>query len=583
MIITKKHAVLIQRMLKRWEGGLPLEKVVDELTEEDLRYLNHLELAGLVEEAEDSFDLTQAGHLVAEAIGECVKAAGEVENWSEDFRLVGSEVISMIEIARACQSNIADQDDVASELEKRGLAKEGRLTPVAESILQAYDISDPRIYITPQLAEGLRKTPPGPGKKTLLPFTKDEIFRLEAMRLLAFSVPFGNTYSLTGPGQQIRAGLLKGAVVDFALIDAHLYPLIDDTASPEEVTELVAMGAVDYMGDLLPAGEHLKKAAELLYKEPITINPSIDIDQEDFTVLEAIDELWKKHAQDPEIYPSSKQIRRHLEDRFNWQRPLSYPLYLLESFRLVESEAWERGGLIYHLTEWGREVLAESRDRNGPVYSTAVMALTTTRMENLSPDDNWCRTAEKQGLLGNGYPTKSGRLFSQLASGIDRLPVISSLEAGVLGILPLWRGMFESAILSRFPEDQKEDVRRALRKLISQALVDALPGGLYTVTEAGERFKRGVSAVPPGAELPVTPHLLRLLSAAASNLENGKINLKATEKASRLDPEVFRDVLLQAEKFHFIRAGKITSAGRLLIEGLELLENVKTRWREIEV
>ncbi len=583
MIITRGHALLIQRMLEKWHGGLPLEKAVDELTDEDLEYLTHLELAGLVEEDKEGYELTQAGHLVAEALQECLASTRQADEWDEGFRFIGSEVISMIEIARSCQGSLTDQEQIGAELEKRGLAAQGRLLPVAESILQAYDISEPKIFLTPQLCEALKKSPPGPGPKSLLPFSRDHIFRLEAMRLLTFSVPYGNTFSLTGAGQQIRAGLMKGVTVDFALTDLHLFPLLEEERlQGAEIDEITKMGAIDQTGNLLPAGKHLKKAAELLYQHPITINPAIDLDTGDIEVLRTIEELWAKHADNPQIHPSYHKLKDVLEEK-SWTGRLPYPLYLLESFRLISSKVSENGELLYRLTDWGQRVLNDRKKDTRAVYATAVMALTTTRMENLSPDDNWCAISEEQGLLGKGYPTKSGRLFSLLASSIDRLPVISSIEAGILGVLPFWRGMFEQAILAKFSGSQTDQVLYGLRKLVAQALVDALPGGLYKITQAGERFKRAVSVAPSGIEFPVTPHILRLLLAAEQALENGKINWKKAERNCELDPEIFRNVILQGEKLHFIRGDKITSAGWLLIEGVELLTHVKSLWEEIEL
>lgn len=586
MIVTKKHAILIKKISEKWEKGLPLDKIVDSLSAEELEYLFHLELAGLVYEENNSYELSQAGSLVAEAIAECSSLIDTPENWPESFRFIGSEIISMIEIVREAQSDAIHQREISIELEKRGLMKEGKLSPIAESILQAYNIAEPGIFITPSLAEKLKQTPPGPGKKNLLPLTKEEIFQLEAMRLLTFSVPFGNNYSLTGPGQQIRAGLLKGATVNFSLTDEILYSLLQEEIEDEIEKKLMLMGAIKEKNSLLPAGRHFKRAAELLYIAPISTNPSIDVDTEDLNVLQIINELWEKKRENPEIFPTYKQIRKEVETSSSPTTPwkTSYTLHILESFRLIGSEKNEKGELVYHLTEWGKKILEDRLHHNKKeVTSTAVMSITTTRMENLSPDDEWIEEAEREGLLGKGFPSKSGRLFAQLASTIERLPLISAFEARVLRTLPLWRGMFEKDILSRFPEKEKDHVKSALRKLIAHGLVDVLPGQLYKVTEAGEKFKRGIASVPDGIEFHVTPHLLRLLLAAAESSSDGRINWKETEKISRLDPETFEKTLSQATQSHFIRADKLTSAALLLIEGVLILKEAKTHWEETEL
>ncbi|MCD6454332.1 MAG: DUF505 family protein [Candidatus Aminicenantes bacterium] len=587
MIITRKHALLIKRMAEKWQGGMPLEKALDSLTDEELEYLFHLELSGLVIGTTNAYELTQSGHLIAEAISECEASTGKPEEWDENFRFIGSEVISMIEITRFAQSEAFSQEKISAELHKRGLSKDGRLLPVAESILQAYNIAEPGIFITPQLAEKIKKMPPGPGKKSILPLTSEEIFQLEAMRLLTFSVPYGNSYSLTGAGQQIRAGLLKGAAVNFPLTDEILYSLLVEDEEDEEIEKkLRLMGAKKDKDKLLPAGNHLLRAAFLLYLEPITVNPSIDLDSDDLRILKTIHELWKINQKDPTVYPTYQKIRETIEKSTEPINPwkISYTTYLLESCRLIDSTKNEENALVYKLTEWGEKVLKDRKEHgNKEVLSPGVMAITTTRMENLSPDDHWVEIAEEEGLLGNGYPSKSGRLFAQIATNIERLPLISAFEAKVLKTLPLWRGMFEEDIFARFPKKERDHVKAALRKLVAHALVDLLPGGLYKVTEAGEKFKRGVAVVPEGIEFPVTPHLLRLLIAASQSSESGKINWKEAEKLSGLATEVFEKNLVQATQSHFIHSDKITTAGNLLIEGVLLLKEVKTAWNEIEL
>jgi len=587
MIVTKGHAELILQLIEKWNDGLELERVGDSLTDAALEYLFHLELAGLVYEDDDRFILSQAGHLIGEALLEFVGAGRSVDGWDEDFRWIGSEVISMIEVARSAQGEVVDQPSISAELERRGFMKDGTLLPAAESVLEAYNIAGPDLFLPPALCEKIRQTPPGPGRKSLLPLSQDEILRLEAMRLLTFSLPVGGNYSLTGAGQQIRAGLLKGASPVTPITAETLFCLLEEDLSEEIGEELMAIGAINDDMELLPAGIHFKKAAELLFVSPVTINPSIDVDSDDLMVMEVIDDLWREHESNPEIHPSYKGIRKAVEKRrevaTTWK--ISYSLHLLESFRLVDSERLGEGELVYRLTEWGKKVLRDRKQHAlKPVFATGVMAITTTRMENISPDDAWLDAAVDQGLVGNAYPTKSGRLFAQLASGIERLPLISAFEGKVLKTLPLWRGMFERKLLSFFPEEERELVLAAVRKLLAQGLVDALPGGLYSVTEAGEKFKRGIAAVPDEIKFHVTPHVLRLLLAVAEVVEEeGKLDWKKVERITKFDPDLFNEVHTQASYSHFIRGEKLTTAGELLVEGVEILKEYRTFWEEIEV
>ncbi|RLB11921.1 MAG: hypothetical protein DRG27_00140, partial [Deltaproteobacteria bacterium] len=89
MIITEKHFELIQRIKKKWGEGAVLDKVLDELTDEDLEYLFHLELSGIVSEEDGTFELTQSGHLIWEAINECfsnIRAEGKEYDWKENSK-----------------------------------------------------------------------------------------------------------------------------------------------------------------------------------------------------------------------------------------------------------------------------------------------------------------------------------------------------------------------------------------------------------------------------------------------------------------------------------------------------------------
>ncbi len=585
MIITKKHALLLTKMKDKWNQGLSLDKAVDELTDEDLEYLHHLQLAGIIQEEEEGvFELSQPGHMVAEALEECLEQAGEIDSWPDNFKFIGSEIISMIEVARLAQGDVSAQPQISAELEKRGMAKDGKLLPIAESILEAYDEALPLIFLTKPLMEGLRKSPPGPGKKSLLPFTKEELYELEAMRLLTFSLPFGNSYSLTGGGQQIRAALLKG-LAPTPVLDDELFTLVlKDELQQEEMARLQAIGAMDDKGELLPAGRALYEAAKLLYVSPITLNPAVCLKSRDFAVLEAVEALWQKNSENPEIFPNNKTLKSYMEDKGTAKAETQNSLYVLEGYRLLKAERIEQGVLVYELTEIGKEVLD---DRKGydlrPVSGSAVMAITTTRMENLSPDDSWVEQAEEEGLVGKAFPTKSGRLFARLASSIERLPTVDSQQRRVLNVLPFWRGMFLSQILKHLPKMEEKDVVASLERLTGNGIVDVLPGGLYKVTEAGTYFKRAMSVVPEGIEFHVTPHMLRLLAAAYDNLENGKINWKEAERASGLDPEVISETALALRKLMYVKSDKITNAGKLLLEGMDILADARLEWEEIEI
>ncbi len=584
MIITKRHALLIKQLKDKWSQGLQLDKVEDELNDEDLESLVHLELSGLVEEGEDGYGLTQAGHLISEAIEECSSMAGDFESWPDNFKFIGSEVISMIEVARQAQGDIDKQPEISAQLEKRGMAVSGRLLPVAESILEAYDAALPRISLTPTLMEGLRKCPPGPGVKSLLPFSRDEIWELEAMRLLTFSLPKGSNYSLTGPGQQIRAALIKAVAPSPVLDDQMLLLLLKEDLDTKERQILQAAGAMDDQGNLLPGGKALRVAARLLYAQPIELVPSVCIDKLDFTVLEVISDLVEKGEQDPNIQPDTKSIKERLEARGISKSETHRALLVLEGYQLIEPSWGKADQMIYTLTGLGHRIL-EDRGKHGfeSVSARAVMAITVTRIENLSPEDKWLELAEKQTLVGKGFPTKSGQLFSKMACDLERMPVVDTMQRRVMDVMPYWRGMFVHRIFELLPGIREEDIVQALDRLAGSGLVDLMPGGLCRISEAGEFFKRAMSVVPEGIEFHVTPHMLRLLDAAARHQTNGKIDWKQTERSCGLEADIISETVLAMRKLMYIKSDKITNAGKLLLDGLDILSRAKVEWEEIEI
>ncbi len=587
MVITEKHFELIQRIKEKWGKGAALDKVLDELSDEDLEYLFHLELSGIVIEQDGAFELTKSGHLIWEAINEClknIKDQGREYEWKENAKIIGSEVISMLEISKLAQGSIQDNEDINIELTKRGIAKDGSLLPVADSILTAYYNAKPKLFITPQLAERIKKIPPGPGKKSLLELEKEDVYQLESMRLLVFSIPFGNSYSLTGIGQQIRAGLIKGLSFNFPLTDKILSLLLKlRDINEQESEKLMQIGAIDLSGELLPAGRHLLMAAELMFKGPITLNPSVELDEEDFICLSIIDNLWKKYEKDPDTYPSYDKIKEVLEKEYQKEIDHLLSLHILESYALIKSERTIKDELVFELTDIGKKILEDRKRYNfSSVSSKSIMAISTTRMENLSPGDDWIETAEKERLIGNGYPTNSGLIFTYLASNIERLPMVDTMQRKVLDNISFNKGEFEQAILKRFPQKEIPEVKKALGRLVANGLLDLMPGGLYKVTEPGEIFKRALSVVPPGIMYHVTPHILRLLIAIYNNTSDGNIDWKKVEQECPLDPKILKDTIQQLRTLMYIKGDKLTTSGRLLVEAVQLLKNIKVVWEEIE-
>ncbi len=602
MVIRKDHALLLLRLGEKWREGLSLERVLDALTHEELESLYQMDLAGLVTEEEERFTLTYAGSLILDTLREAMEAGlSHPREWDPGFRWIGSEVISMLEIARRAQGKVGEHKPISRELEDRFLAKGGTLLPLGESILEAYQQASPRVFINETLAAAIRKSPPGPARKSLLPLEDHHQLELESMRLLTYSLPYGNTYSFTGPGQQIRAALLKGVSPLQPIDDGLLRLLIKEgDLGEEDVTRLMAMGILDDKGNLLPGGAHLKMAAQLLYVSPITINPSIHLSSRDVEVLRLFPRAARSFLEglpremregvDPLSYPlPAGELKEFLAKASPGLdgKDISRALYTLESFRLIESRGGDEG-LVYLLTSLGKDLLPNLSEKG--ISARGVMAITTTRMEHLSPGDTWCQAAEREGLVGRGHPTKLGRQVARIASTVERWPLVSGQDARVLSSMPLWHGVFEEEVLRRFPGEE-EETKASLERLVAQGILDLLPGGLYYVTKVGEKFKRALASVPGGLEFPLNPHLCRFLRAVeevGEPLASGKVKVKPEarkelEARVDLDPETYRDAMVLASQCRFFLNDAVTPAGALILEGMSLLREVKTAWEEVEV
>ena len=569
MIVTVKHL----RMLRRLETEA-LAKV-EELSEEDLEILLHLRLAGLVTEEEDSFSLTRSGLLILESLNKAEKEANlSFEDLYDEYRLVGSRIITMLLSCERAQGRTDFDQDINKELEERGLAKDGRLEPWAQAILEAYRTAEVEFFITPPLAKSVLAIPPGPARKSFLEAIPTEhIFELEAQRLLTFSLPEGQYYALTGVGSQLWAALRTGLVPELSISTSTLR----DILSGQKTEALERLGAIDASGNLTQPGKHLLMAAKLFF-QPIVVNPSLDLSGWNLSVLKAVAEAPEKTPAGIEEFLATQGLK----DPFR----LKQSLYRLEGFRLIESTP--EG--TYRLTAWGEELLQVPE--LSPFSSPAVLALTMPRTEIMGPDDKWIRVAEDQGILGNGFPSQKGRLVAQIASSIDRLPVITKEEMKVLRGIPLWRGVSEAEILSSYPEQEHPGILNALRKLLASGLIDLLPGNLYVLTKAGEKIKQGLSAVPGGVDFPVTPHvwyvLLTLREIGRFSPQGRKIRVRKEdydklEEKIRLAPEFIGQALEAARLCRFVSGLDVLETGVNLLEGLDLLQGLKTEWEEIRI
>ncbi len=592
MVIKKRHAELLLEVGKAMEAGEETYVYRKETApKEDERTLRELEYAGLLRlERPIEYVPTYSGTLLIETLTEAInsKLLEHPSKWPNDFRWIGSEVIAMIDGAVRCQGQV--RGEIAKALEERGFARNGMLTPLAETIIDIYKHSHPYVTVSKELAEYIKKMPPGPAETKILPVGNHNLLELEAQRLIAFSVPKSDVYALTGLGQKIRQAIRLGAPVESIVVSADILDSIYRVVHrPSEVPNemrilLMELAYIGPDGKLLPAGRALYDAY-LIYREgPITISPSVQLTTEEVHIIKVIDELWRRHETNPEIFPDRKRIRELLKEKWPYANyEVTSALYTLESFQLIYSEEF-KGKLVYKLTDYGQRVLEDQNWRERPISAAAVSAITLTRREYSAPGIDWVQRGREEGLLGTGAPTKSGMLYADIAESVDKKPHITRIENRVLAKIPLTRGMFIEDILAQFPEREHDEVMMAIEKLDAREVLEILPVGAVVLTDAGRLIKRALAGVPDSFANPVNPLLVRFLEALreVGTLYEKERKIRVTseqwkkaEKLTGLDAETLREEIILAQKAKFIGHNRINESGLMLLEALDLIKSKK--------
>ncbi|WP_041075738.1 DUF505 domain-containing protein [Thermotoga caldifontis] len=589
MIVTKRHALVLKKLYEKGE-----EFSVREWEAFDRETLWHLELAGLVKPVGvEMYDLTFAGNILGELLTEMIREGvlKDPKEWDDSFRWIGSEVISMIRYSKLARSMV--RGEIAKALEERGFVKEGNFTPYAYTLDEVYYASHPRLIVSSKLAEYLRKMVEGPGESSTLPVGGDELLQLEAMRMIAFSVPKSDIYALTGLGQQIRAALRKGLLVTDELVLDEL--VLDTVAKAYEGNQLsdfernvlLERGLIDWTGELHPMAEHLYLAWKIYKKGPYLMTPAFQISEDEARLLEVIDKLWKRHEKEEDVFPELKQIEKEVD--WEWKRKdltVKLALYNLEGFGLLRSREHRHGArrtLVYELTSYGEEVLEDQRKNLRSVTAVGVKSITMTKKEFAAPNVEWYEQARREGLVSDAAPTSSGHLYTRLSVEVERKPLITGTEMKVLRKVPYKAGVFiEDMILS-------EEERTALDSLEAKNLVEILPTNVATLTEAGQLMKRSLSAVPDDVEVPVTPLVVRLLQAIRKHgglqMREKRIRInpeswKVIEKELNVDPETLNNTILLARISKLITEDALTEAGVAFLQAVDELARKEYPWVE---
>jgi len=648
MIIRKEHALALLNAKSQEEKGLACQIAVK--AEED-PYVE-LELQNLLEQGSSPIEyvLTYWGRNLVYLLEEMVSKGliPHPADWDDDFRWIGSEVIAMIEAS--IKSGGLTGETVFEPLNKRGFAQEvheekkgwfKEINDYAKSIYEIYQNAKPRIEISKDLGNYIKAMPTGPAETSLLPEHGRFPLLLESMRLISFSVPNSDVYTLSGLGQAIQKTLETLApAFETVINEDYMYALLKvldsgiEALSDQEREVLEALAFIDDKGELLPAGENLLEVYRLWSDKVYRPVKTFNLETLDEELLIGIEKVWKKNKDNPEIVPTTEEIihfllekplkeykhllefygrminqamgyqkkeelkkkwaeLKNLEELFKhfWEKgnqwyeklydTVKESLYSLEAFNLITSEVDEKTGkVVYKFTTYGKKVLKDIKEKGlREITATGVKAVTITKTQFGSPNYNWYEEAVNQHLVGGGYPTKSGKLYEELAYNIYRLPHLTRFELMVLHKVPEY-GMFVEELFKEFDETLKEEVQYALNKLEARYILDVLPNNGIVLTKPGKLIKKALSGVPEGIANPINPVIVRILQAIkqVGNLyikeKRVRILPKNWEEAIRLsglDKETFEKEIAIARLAGYIGKTSLHESALEILEAVELL------------
>ncbi|NPA52495.1 MAG: DUF505 domain-containing protein [Aquificae bacterium] len=581
MILRKEHINALLTVKAEEESGRACYIKLHAESEPfiELEFQNLLEQRNPLE-----FVMTYWGKRIVNIYTEMVEKGliDPISDWDDRFRWIGSEIIAMIDAS--VRNDDLPGKYIQDELIKRGFAqqikeeKKGTFIKVNEYAKEIYNIyknSRPRLTISKDLAHYISNMPPGPAETSMLPEHGRFPILMESMRLLSFSVPQSDVYTLSGLGQEVQQVIQNMApAFETVINEDYMYSLIKlldkgiSALTTDEIELLEALAFIDKDGNILKAGEHLLHVYHLWNEKAYRPVKTFNLETLDEEILKIIVEIWKKHEQNPEIVPTVEEIvhyllekplkeYKHLKEFYGRQlnQALGYQkkeelkkkfeelftveelfkhfwekggqwyekmydtveesLFTLEAFDLIVSHE-QNGKRVYKLTEYGKEVLLEDIKVHGirDIHAPAVKAVNITKTEFGAPNYQWYKEAEETHLIGGGYPTKSGKLYGELSYKIKRKPHLTRFELQILHKLPE-KGYLVDDIYNDFDETLKEEIEFGLNKLEARGFLDILPNNAIVLTEAGKLIKKATSGVPEGLGNPVNPLIVRILEALA--------------------------------------------------------------------
>ncbi len=619
MVIKKDQAKHLLALLESPEREIDVSRLNEE-------GLGELEAAGLVRfPTPASVSLTYGGESVARALRALVEkgAVEKVSDWDPRFRWIGSEVLAMMENARR-SGNVAPL--ALESLKKRGFAQKVhdrarkidtmRLSPEAEAVLDAFEAIEPVLRVDGELAHLILTAPVGPTEASHMPFDDAQKERLEAMRILAYSVPHGDIAAFTGIGRAVRKVLENGAAVsDGDIIDPLVMDLVAAVYDGEPVNEeakaqLEMMGYIDDKEALLPAGEALMALRALLKNRVEKRLFSFALTQEMAETLLAVESLGGADAEDIKKEMVDKKVKeyktlvekygrrldempvkkRQIAERFmeakeqmKWFEShfdIHDYLFALEAFGLVEATQDEKGKERFVATEAGKKVAEDMRKELRPISSAAVKCLKLAKRPFEVPNREWVAKAREEKVLGEYGPGPRGEFYAELSESVRRKPFMTRYEMDIFKRIPS-RGMTVDELLAEAKDEHDRHMMEgALDMLEARGFVEVLSDGHIVETKAGELMDRALSGVPEGFGAPVTPLIYRVVKAVAEvgtlyekekRIRIQPSHHKEAYRRSGLSPEAFEKAWVAAREAKYLGRNGVNEAGIDLLEAVEAM------------
>jgi uncharacterized protein len=634
MLLTAEHLRALDALMASEAAG----HAAHAIDEDEIDIYRVLELQGLANlEIVRSYTLTNVGREAVRLVGE-MRAQGllpPADQMRRGWRFLGSEVLAALVAAGRVGGRVGPLAE--GLLRERGLAQEfrepetkkrfPRLNAYGTAWLDFAQRARPRLEITGDLANSIHRMPPAYADPHQLDIPPGHRAQLEAMRLLVWSVPDGDIFTLTAVGNAVYEALRKGgfpvadAVLDEAIL-ALLATLADKGAGavgPERLAQVQISGYAGPDGSLTPAGEAALRARRFRDAPPTGRPATIAISRHEAELLGVVKQVGEgkegdaqaptkaalhkalvdglekryqafvgKYGRKIEEIPARKrqaqQMVAEMRDRdraFGSPAVLDEWLIHLESFDLVRGEG-EGKATVYRLTPQGQRVVQEQGDAPHTITGAGVKAVTTTTMAGhaYAPATEWYERARDEELIGTGGITKSGHFYAWLAEHGRRLPALSRQEAQMLLDLPEAEALGDGRRARQAGRDGGEDEdqqERALDRLEARGLIERLVDGQIVRTESGRLLERAVAGALE-LDHPVTPAIVHLLLAVRQvgeslHVKEAKVRIPSqqwdeVERLTGLGPDEFRETVHLARLGKYLGEANLTEAGSDVLDAL---------------